>query len=172
MDSDSDDDHSSENGGNGIDLTGILFGNIDSEGRLVDDVDDAFDSELKDHLSSLSKWVKWLFKLRLLIFCFCYIRLGLNSMLNEVIEVGRDTTIDDGTNEICTNGYDGNDCKSTENDEDDYDGEIIKSPSAVDYSDIMELSEDCPRSPVIELDLDEAIPATKVAIEGTRFTQE
>lgn len=67
MDTDSDDDGSIGNGSNhggsnhdgggfGIDLTGILFGNIDSEGKLVDeDGAGAFDSEFKEHLGSLSK---------------------------------------------------------------------------------------------------------------------
>lgn len=57
METDSDDDGSSGHGGGlGMDLTGILFGNIDSDGKLVDDEsDNAFDPELKEHLSSLSK---------------------------------------------------------------------------------------------------------------------
>lgn len=64
MDTDSDDDGSIGNGSNhggsnheggglGIDLTGILFGNIDSEGKLMDD--DHFDPEMKEHLGSLAK---------------------------------------------------------------------------------------------------------------------
>lgn len=64
MDTDSDDDGSIGNDGGGsnhggdfgIDLTGILFGNIDSEGKLMDDDEEgAFDPELKEHLGSLSK---------------------------------------------------------------------------------------------------------------------
>lgn len=68
MDSDSDDEGSVGNdnggggsggGGFGIDLTGILFGNIDSEGKLIDDDDAgaAFDPEMREHLSSLAKYV-------------------------------------------------------------------------------------------------------------------
>ena len=47
MSSDSDDDEK-----HGVDLTGFLFGNIDSEGRLEDDI---FDSETKKNLASLSR---------------------------------------------------------------------------------------------------------------------
>lgn len=69
MDTDSDDEGSIGNddngsqssqqggeGGFGIDLTGILFGNIDSEGKLVDDDGGGgFDSEFREHLGSLAK---------------------------------------------------------------------------------------------------------------------
>lgn len=37
---------------NEVDLTGFLFGNIDSEGRLVDDI---FDTESKKQLGSLAR---------------------------------------------------------------------------------------------------------------------
>lgn len=69
MSSDSDDDGSTGRGGGGsadsnagggfgMDLTGILFGNIDSEGRLMDDdAGNAFDPEFREHISSLSKYV-------------------------------------------------------------------------------------------------------------------
>lgn len=60
-DNDSDEGSIGGNAANdmGIDLTGILFGNIDSEGKLVDDEDDkghAFDAELRENLGSLSKY--------------------------------------------------------------------------------------------------------------------
>ena len=69
MDSDSDDDGSIGNGENdsqssqqggeegfGIDLTGILFGNIDSDGKLMDDDGGSgFDSEFRENLGSLAK---------------------------------------------------------------------------------------------------------------------
>lgn len=60
----SDDEGSIGNGGGdmGMDLTGILFGNIDSEGRLLDDDDGesgrtgtGFDAELRENISSLGK---------------------------------------------------------------------------------------------------------------------
>ncbi|XP_055377436.1 transcription initiation factor TFIID subunit 1 [Condylostylus longicornis] len=57
MSSDSDEEKT------GVDLTGFLFGNIDSEGKLEDDI---FDSEVKKSLSSLS-------------------RFGFDSFLHEVI---------------------------------------------------------------------------------------
>jgi len=52
MDNDIDNDNDSDDEQNGVDLTGFLFGNIDSSGRLEDDI---FDSESKKHLASLSR---------------------------------------------------------------------------------------------------------------------
>lgn len=49
MDTDSDNEHDNENE---VNLTGFLFGNIDSLGRLEDDI---FDNESKKHLSSLAR---------------------------------------------------------------------------------------------------------------------
>lgn len=51
MDSDSENEIENEVNAN---LTGFLFGNIDSAGRLEDDI---FDSESKKHLSSLARQV-------------------------------------------------------------------------------------------------------------------
>lgn len=51
MDLDSDSDNENDVG---VNLTGFLFGNIDSEGRLEDDI---FDSESKRQLSSLARHV-------------------------------------------------------------------------------------------------------------------
>ncbi|KAM7364185.1 TATA-box binding protein associated factor 1 isoform 2-T2 [Cochliomyia hominivorax] len=157
-------------GGFGMDLTGILFGNIDSEGKLMDDDGGGgFDSEFKEHLGSLAK-------------------MGLHSMLNEVID--KDDIDDD---------YDGDEKKEAKekieeeakkpmsdfdalksglldpkDDQEDENGEIIKNADAVDYSDINELSEDCPKTPPAEKDndkpdsgsnlqdLEEAIPASTV----------
>jgi transcription initiation factor TFIID subunit 1 len=62
VDSDDDREGSSDPG---IDLTGFLFGNIDESGQLENDV---LDNESKRHLASLS-------------------RLGLSSILKEVIDV-------------------------------------------------------------------------------------
>lgn len=81
----------------GVDLTGFLFGNINEDGQLEDD--GLLDGESKRMLSSLS-------------------RLGLGSLLSEVLEPGEDA--DD------------------QNEED----VMVKSPSAVDYFDIGELAED------------------------------
>lgn len=55
MDSDTENDNDNENEReNEVDLTGFLFGNIDSDGRLVDDI---FDSESKRQLSSLGRYI-------------------------------------------------------------------------------------------------------------------
>lgn len=70
MYSDSDDsgedgnDRHYEDSGGGVNLTSILFGNIDNDGELVDDV---LDAESRKHLGVLSKF-------------------GLGSILNEVID--------------------------------------------------------------------------------------
>lgn len=56
MDSDNDNENDNDNDNeneNEVDLTGFLFGNIDSDGRLVDDI---FDNESKKHLSSLARY--------------------------------------------------------------------------------------------------------------------
>ncbi|XP_046667690.1 transcription initiation factor TFIID subunit 1 [Homalodisca vitripennis] len=99
-------------------LTSILFGNIDESGELEDDI---LDCVSKRHLASLA-------------------RLGLSSIINELIEDAElearsSSKIDsvdadeNGSGQgICSDQY-------TE----DYD---IKSPSAVDYSDINELADD------------------------------
>lgn len=52
LDNDNDNDNENENE---VNLTGFLFGNIDSEGRLVDDI---FDNESKKHLGSLARYSK------------------------------------------------------------------------------------------------------------------
>lgn len=67
VDSDCDDE------GTGVDLTGFLFGNIDDSGHLEDD--DLLDGESKRMLGSLG-------------------RLGLGSLLAEVIESGDDNSQD------------------------------------------------------------------------------
>lgn len=61
-------------------------------------------------------------------------------------------------------GFTNSDGNEADNEDD---GEIVKDDNAIDYSDITELSEDCPRTPptrehsTLE-DLDDAIPASKV----------
>lgn len=101
-------------------LTSFLFGNIDESGELENDV---LDNESKRHLSSLG-------------------RLGLGRLLNELIDgevVGNRSIGDSGSD-------DGGDPKSmSENNiNHDYDSTNydIKSPSAIDYSDISELAEE------------------------------
>lgn len=70
---DSDDNDSGSSGG-GVDLTGFLFGNIDESGQLEDDY--LLDGESKRMLSSLG-------------------RMGLGSLLAEVIEPGNEPSEDD-----------------------------------------------------------------------------
>ncbi|XP_017847616.1 transcription initiation factor TFIID subunit 1 isoform X2 [Drosophila busckii] len=163
--SDNDSDDGSINGGNGandmsMDLTGILFGNIDSEGKLLDDDEQGqtFGAELRENLSSLSK-------------------LGLNSMLHEVIDQNDSKNIDEEAEEKPQPDSSGNlsvfdALKAGLTNDDDDDGVIKAQDDAIDYSDINELSEDCPRSPppLLEIqtstptfdDLEDAIPASKV----------
>ncbi|KAI9580485.1 transcription initiation factor TFIID subunit 1 isoform X1 [Glossina fuscipes] len=167
MDSDSDDEGSVGNdnggggsnggGGFGIDLTGILFGNIDSEGKLIDDDDAgaAFDPEMREHLSSLAK-------------------MGLNTILSEVIDHEEMENDDDEKKSISDFDALKSGNLDSKEDEDEASGEIAKDANAIDYSDITELSEDCPRTPPVSAeetvvttesnieDLEDAIPASKV----------
>lgn len=67
-------DNGDNENGDGVDLTGFLFGNIDDSGRLQDD--DVLDGESKRMLSSLG-------------------RMGLGSILAEVMQA-EDNAADDG----------------------------------------------------------------------------
>lgn len=51
-DHDPEDDEEEDDNNGGVNLTGFLFGNIDSDGRLVDDI---FDSETNKQLGSLAR---------------------------------------------------------------------------------------------------------------------
>ncbi|XP_015602536.1 transcription initiation factor TFIID subunit 1 isoform X2 [Cephus cinctus] len=99
----------------GINMTGFLFGNIDDNGQLEDDI---LDPEAKQHLASLS-------------------RLGLSSLLQEMISSETKNyekegeTVKDENDQI----------KSEPQDKDDVDY-LAKSPTALDFSDINELAED------------------------------
>ncbi|KAH8381371.1 hypothetical protein KR093_003697 [Drosophila rubida] len=181
--SDNDSDDGSNEGGNaaieanemgGMDLTGILFGNIDSDGKLLDDDDDrggqAFNAELRENLSSLAK-------------------LGLNSLLSEVIDQPRggsnsDEEMEDKLAADSSDNLSAFDAlkagRSQASSTDD--GAIKAQDDAIDYSDITELSEDCPRTPPptappIEAastfdDLEDAIPASKVEAKPTKDDKE
>lgn len=94
-------------------LTSILFGNIDESGQLEDDI---LDKESKRHLASLA-------------------RLGLSSIINELID---DAELASKSN-IDYQQHDSVQSASVDHGSEDYD---VKSPSAVDYSDINELADD------------------------------
>lgn len=98
----------------GLNITGFLFGNIDDNGQLEDDI---LDPDAKQHLASLS-------------------RLGLSSFINEMMS-------NDNNTEERENGKvdeKKEDQNTTTNDMDmDY---LAKSPTALDFSDINELAED------------------------------
>ncbi|KAK7790672.1 hypothetical protein R5R35_002446 [Gryllus longicercus] len=108
----------------GIDLTGFLFGNVDESGQLENDV---LDSESKRHLASLG-------------------RLGLNSFWDEFIprkEVKKFKSDSDSDDEGVLQEKDTGDVQNQTDYGADKDGNYdVKSPSAVDYSDIAELAED------------------------------
>ncbi|XP_054274106.1 transcription initiation factor TFIID subunit 1-like [Macrosteles quadrilineatus] len=112
---DSDED---EGSGSNFQLTGILFGNIDETGQLEDDI---LDSVSKRHLASLA-------------------RLGLSSIINELID---DAELGDKSSQSSENTdfIKSSEDQSASSDQfsQDYD---VKSPSAIDYSDINELAED------------------------------
>ncbi|PNF40464.1 Transcription initiation factor TFIID subunit 1 [Cryptotermes secundus] len=114
---DSDDDREGSSDP-GIDLTGFLFGNIDESGHLENDV---LDNESKRHLASLS-------------------RLGLSSILKEVIDVEEAEVKSESDSEEDKEQESRPQQETSESSRDEnYD---IKSPSAVDYSDINELADD------------------------------
>ncbi|XP_034664077.1 transcription initiation factor TFIID subunit 1 isoform X4 [Drosophila subobscura] len=164
----SDDEGSIGNGGGdfGMDLTGILFGNIDSDGRLLadDERGNGFDAELRENLGSLSK-------------------MGLNSLLNEVIDTkDAEASSDDDedekepTSDSATSGLSVFDAlKASVKKEETDDGTVTAQDDAIDYSDITELSEDCPRTPPEQEsydDLEDAIPASKVETKPTKDDKE
>ncbi|XP_046733883.1 transcription initiation factor TFIID subunit 1 [Diprion similis] len=99
-----------------MNMTGFLFGNIDEDGQLEDDI---LDSEAKRHLASLG-------------------RLGLSSLLQEMI------ALDNEEKEDKENGKGANEDENrtglkSEPDDVNY---LEKSPTALDFSDINELAED------------------------------
>ncbi|KYN01312.1 Transcription initiation factor TFIID subunit 1 [Cyphomyrmex costatus] len=98
----------------GLNITGFLFGNIDDNGQLEDDI---LDPDAKQHLSSLS-------------------RLGLSSFINEMMS--NDNNAEERENDKVEKKKE--DQNTTTNDMDvDY---LVKSPTALDFSDINELAED------------------------------
>lgn len=98
----------------GLNITGFLFGNIDDNGQLEDDI---LDPEAKQHLASLS-------------------RLGLSSFINEMMS--SDSNAEEKENGKANDKED--DRNATANDMDvDY---LAKSPTALDFSDINELADD------------------------------
>ncbi|KAL1130727.1 hypothetical protein AAG570_011968 [Ranatra chinensis] len=107
------DSDDANNSGNEFELTSFLFGNIDESGQLENDV---LDGESKRQLASLA-------------------RLGLGSLLNELVMEAKEENLkteyvhDQIKQEVSHDGIDSG----------TYD---IKSPSAVDYSDISELAVD------------------------------
>ncbi|XP_055699483.1 transcription initiation factor TFIID subunit 1 isoform X1 [Phlebotomus papatasi] len=145
MDNDSDTDDRNE-----VDLTGFLFGNIDSSGRLEEDI---FDSESKRQLASLA-------------------RLGLNSLLSEVISLPSDKDSRRSSREDDS----GDEFRRQDSEDDTNDEDFTtKADTAVDYSDINELAEDLPvaieptenkSQPEDDYDIEDAIPANKVTVDG------
>ena len=102
----------------GLNMTGFLFGNVDENGQLENDI---LDPTAKRHLASLGQ-------------------LGLNSLLREMIADDDDGKLSDKEADT----EDNDDVKKENNfrdakDEVDY---MAKSPTAEDFSDITELAED------------------------------
>lgn len=97
----------------GINMTGFLFGNIDDNGQLEDDI---LDPEAKQHIASLN-------------------RLGLSSFIREMMQN------DDITEEKENESNDKPEEKNDMIDEKDT-SYVKKSPSALDFFDINELAED------------------------------
>ncbi|XP_023247191.1 transcription initiation factor TFIID subunit 1 [Copidosoma floridanum] len=127
---DSDDDNDCEYE-NEMSLAGFMFGNIDENGQLEDDI---LDPGAKRHLSSLCQ-------------------LGLGSMLHDIIseETGskkkkRENNEDDKKEDEQDEEEENNIKKPVENGdnpEEDNTDYVSKSPTAQDFSDINELADDC-----------------------------
>ncbi|XP_012257174.2 transcription initiation factor TFIID subunit 1 [Athalia rosae] len=113
VDSDEDNDRDMDVGMN---MTGFLFGNIDEDGQLEDDI---LDSEAKRHLASLG-------------------RLGLGSLLQEMISMDTKENAEKDDGETTDEFGNVKDPKP-EQDDGNY---SEKSPSALDFSDINELADD------------------------------
>lgn len=96
----------------GINMTGFLFGNIDDNGQLEDDI---LDPEAKQHLASLN-------------------RLGLSSFIQEMM-------FNDNAIEGQKESNDKSKEVSEQVDEKEI-NYIEKSPNALDFSDINELADD------------------------------
>ena len=101
-----------------MDLTGFMFGNIDENGQLEDDI---LDSNAKQHLSSLYQ-------------------LGLGSILQEMVSDEPETKSEDKSDENSKPLVENGDNQKEEKDDVDY---VNKSPTAEDFSDINELAEEC-----------------------------
>lgn len=120
--------------------------------------------------------------------CVENFRLGLNSLLNEVIDqnAGADSDEEPETEKPAPESAEGlsafDALKAGLNSETNEDGLIKAQDDAIDYSDINELSEDCPRTPSPPSqpseeaatsastydDLEDAIPATKVEAKSSK----
>ncbi|XP_011313489.1 transcription initiation factor TFIID subunit 1, partial [Fopius arisanus] len=96
----------------GMNITGFLFGNIDENGQLEDDI---LDNDAKQHLASLG-------------------RLGLGSFLDEMISHDSNDEKSKENNEVTVKN-------ENENDRDDIDYQN-KSPTAEDFSEINELADE------------------------------
>ncbi|EFN79615.1 transcription initiation factor TFIID subunit 1 [Harpegnathos saltator] len=110
----------------GLNITGFLFGNIDDNGQLEDDI---LDPEAKQQLASLS-------------------RLGLSSFISEMIqnESATEDKKDNGTeyeneNQIKVGNDKDMDC-------------VVKLPTAEDFSDINELADDINDEALKNIDFD------------------
>ncbi|KAG8039641.1 hypothetical protein G9C98_000370 [Cotesia typhae] len=117
----SSDDDNNPDQEQGINMTGFLFGNIDENGQLENDI---LDDDAKQHLASLS-------------------RLGLSSLLQEMISADEieekfEVNNENGQNPV-ENGFNSAGCSLLSDDDTDYD---VKSPAALDFSDINELADD------------------------------
>jgi len=101
-----------------LNITGFLFGNIDDNGQLENDI---LDPEAKQHLASLS-------------------RLGLSSFINEMMS--NECTTEEKENDKTDDQAQGQ-AQSQNGISNDMDIDYMaKSPTALDFSDINELADD------------------------------
>lgn len=115
---DSDEDNDKDFDG-GMNMTGFLFGNIDENGQLENDI---LDDDAKQHLASLS---------------IVGGRLGLSTLLQEMI--GESKEKEEKSVENHDQETNGETLNNEDNDDVNYQD---KSPTALDFSDINELADD------------------------------
>lgn len=101
-----------------MNLAGFMFGNIDENGQLEDDI---LDPDAKQHLSSLCN-------------------LGLGSLLQEIMSDDKKQQEESKSEENGKEPVQNGDASHNEREDNDY---LVKDPEALDFSDINELADDC-----------------------------
>lgn len=133
-----DNDSNDENDDLGVDLTGFLFGNIDSEGKLENDI---FDGATKKQLNSLNQ-------------------LGLGSFIREVVPTGHDSAE--------ASGEDSDDDSGSPTNGNKYTQKAVDAVDYSDINELAEESvapETTTRDEEKPMDIEDVLPAAKVPVD-------